>query len=318
MYGLSLDRRAIIPIRGVPFASGGDISPLAIALAVGAALTLSVASATPMAAGPGRMQSNAGGLGQPDDSMIHLPLLLKGYRCVGDLSGNIVDAITADPLPNVLVSVDGAGLSDVTDDNGDYLIPGVPPGQRSVTAALDGYVSISQDADVGCGMSELLNFALSPHLLPGEMRIVMTWGEFPRDLDSHLWLPPATPCHIYWFNPGLSCPFLSASLDRDDNSSYGPETITIEEWYPGTYTYAVYNWSKDAELTTSEAWVHVYMGASLVATYGVPTSGSGHWWHVFDIDGTTQTLTTHNTLTPDSPGPYDPGPGGGAGRRASH
>ena len=35
MHGLDLGGRAILPIRAVPFASGGDITPLAIALALG-------------------------------------------------------------------------------------------------------------------------------------------------------------------------------------------------------------------------------------------------------------------------------------------
>lgn len=56
--------------------------------------------------------------------------------------------------------------------------------------------------------------------------------------------------------------------------------------------------------------MHVYLGANVLATYDVPTSGSGRWWHVFDIDGATETLITRDYLTPDSPGPYDPGPGG--------
>ena len=34
MYGLSIDGRAIVPIRAVSFASGGEVSPLTIALAV--------------------------------------------------------------------------------------------------------------------------------------------------------------------------------------------------------------------------------------------------------------------------------------------
>jgi len=125
--------------------------------------------------------------------VVYLPLVFKAHNCSGNLNGNIVDATTGEPLPNVLVTVNGTGLSDVTDADGAYLIPGVPSGVRSVTAALGGYVTISQDVDVGCDTDNLLNFALSPDLPPGEMRIVLTWGETPCDLDSHLWLPPETP-----------------------------------------------------------------------------------------------------------------------------
>jgi hypothetical protein len=238
--------------------------------------------------------------------LVHLPLLFKRYVCSGDLSGHIVDATTANPLSNVLVTVDGTALSDMTDASGNYLIPGAPSGARSVTAALDGYVTISQEASIACSTNNLLNFALSPQLPPKEMRIVLTWGEVPRDLDSHLWLPPATPYHICWFQPGHLDAFPFAHLDVDDSSSYGPETITIKQWYPGAYSFAVQKWSADSDLTVSQARVHVYKGADLVATYDVPTSGSGGWWYVFDIDGATQAITTRDYLRVDAP--YDPYP----------
>jgi len=241
---------------------------------------------------------------------VGVPIVFNRYSCSGDLSGSVVDATTANPLPNVLVTVDGTGLSDLTDGSGNYLIPGVPSGARSVTAALEGYVTISQDVDIDCGVTNLLNFALSPNLPPDELRIVLTWGEVPHDLDAHLWLPLATPYHVYYFNPGSLTTFPFAHLDVDDITSYGPETITVKQWYPGAYIYAVCNYSGEAELTVSEALVHVYLGANLVATYDVPTSGYGKWWYAFDIDGTTQTLTPRGYLTPDYPGPYDPDPGG--------
>ncbi|MCW8631650.1 hypothetical protein OQH38_16240, partial [Acinetobacter baumannii] len=67
-----------------------------------------------------------------------------------------------------------------------------------------------------------LTYALSPvQTKLGSMRIVLTWGEKPLDLDSHL---NYSNQHIYWSNKEGH----QANLDVDDRDSYGPETITID------------------------------------------------------------------------------------------
>jgi len=140
------------------------------------------------------------------------------------------------------------------------------------------------------------------------MYIRLEWGATPPDLDSHLWLPSANPYHVYYRNKGSLTSFPYASLDRDARNGYGPETITIQQFYPGTYTYAVYNYSRcylgsSYSVRSSNAVVSVYRSGSLIASYSVSSaSGSGEcWWYVFDMDGSTQGITTRNVLIDSSP-----------------
>ena len=95
------------------------------------------------------------------------------------------------------------------------------------------------------------------------LQFTLTWGEEPRDLDSHLFTPeiPGTydtiAYHVYYASPGnaQSAPF--ADLDVDDVTSYGPEHITIWDEFPGTYSYAVYHYSGTGTIVTSGAEVGV-------------------------------------------------------------
>ncbi len=132
----------------------------------------------------------------------------------------------------------------------------------------------------------------------GELRFVLTWGALPTDLDSHLWTPDVNgdEYHIYYANRMSPDSTPYAGLDVDDVTSYGPETITISELYPGTYYYSVYNYSGSPALTTSDAQITAYDEFGLIGTYDIPTSGSGRWWHVFQIDGTSGQITFVNEI----------------------
>ncbi len=132
---------------------------------------------------------------------------------------------------------------------------------------------------------------------------VLTWGASPTDLDSHLWLPTATPFHVYFGNRGSQTVFPFASLDRDDITSYGPETTGILRYYAGTYKYAVYQYSSSGTLSTSGAQVKVYRNGALIQTYNVP-GGTGRWWYVLDVNGSTGGITPRNYLMSSQPGAY--------------
>ncbi|RJP49241.1 MAG: hypothetical protein C4583_12945 [Anaerolineaceae bacterium] len=140
---------------------------------------------------------------------------------------------------------------------------------------------------------------------------VLTWGSSPSDLDSHLWLPPATPYHVYFARRGSQTAFPFASLDRDDVNGYGPETIGILSYYAGTYKYAVYQYSSSGTLSASGAQVRVYRYGALIQTYNVP-SGTGRWWYVLDVNGSSGAITPRNYLTSTQPGTYNSGAAGAA------
>ena len=87
-----------------------------------------------------------------------------------------------------------------------------------------------------------------------------------------------------------------ASLDLDDTSSYGPETITLHLDSSlltdgAVFRYSVHDYSDGSSTTTtnlatSNAVIHLYKGNTLLNTYHVPQNETGSVWHVFDIDST--------------------------------
>ncbi|MDQ6976179.1 MAG: trypsin-like peptidase domain-containing protein [Mariprofundaceae bacterium] len=125
--------------------------------------------------------------------------------------------------------------------------------------------------------------------------IVLTWGANPRDLDAHLTGPTAnnvtTRFHTYFGRRGNS----GTSLDLDDTSSFGPETITIANWFTGTYRFSVHDYSDRASttsslLSTSTATARVYSPTGLIATYRVPRA-AGTLWTAFEMNKTATGIT---------------------------
>ena len=129
-----------------------------------------------------------------------------------------------------------------------------------------------------------MTYAISPVMtnLDG-MRVVLSWGEKPFDLDSHLIFPGG---HIYFDSKEGT----DANLDVDDTDSYGPATVTISKKHFGeSYIYAVQDYSNKGlpnsnYLSASKAKVFVYVGSSLVRSYSVPAGKRGNIWTVFKLN----------------------------------
>lgn len=129
-----------------------------------------------------------------------------------------------------------------------------------------------------------MTYAISPVMtnLDG-MRVVLSWGEKPFDLDSHLIFHGG---HIYFDSKEGT----DANLDVDDTDSYGPETVTISKKHFGeSYIYAVQDYSNKGlpnsnYLSASKAKVFVYVGSSTVRSYSVPAGKRGNIWTVFKLN----------------------------------
>ncbi len=236
----------------------------------------------------------------------YLPLLLRiTTPPAGTVNGRVINATNTQGISGAQVCVLSSNQCATTNAQGNYSIGNVAAGNQTVRASANGFVTIQQAATVPAGGTVTVDFALSPNLAQGEVRIVLTWGSTPTDLDSHLWLPTSNPFHVYFANRGNCNAFPFACLDVDDTTSFGPETITIKQRYNGTYVYGVYNWSNETSITNSGGRVQVYGPSGLVATYNVPTNGSGRWWYVFDLNGSTGALTPRNIIQSTPPGSYN-------------
>ena len=160
-----------------------------------------------------------------------------------------------------------------------------------------------------------------------EFRVVLSWGAAHSDLDSHLLVPPTVPgsstwCDVSWQQKkcrGVGTD--AAELDVDDTSYYGPETTTMKNPHPGVYAYLVHIYTGSGG-SSSTCWdtsginakVEVWSGekggllkALSQPLENPPSTCPGHvappttchqYWHVFNLDATTNTYTFVNQLVP--------------------
>ena len=198
-----------------------------------------------------------------------------------------------------------------TNSSGRYTISGIPVGYYTVEASIDGYVTgYSNIIVLSQNQRDNFDFTITPVLSGDEIRIVLTWGQTPRDLDSHLIgnTPSGSGFNVYYGDKVYSYNGKEmANLDVDDTTSYGPETVTILESIEGVYTYAVHDYtnggsSSSNAMSFSGATVKVYIGSDQVAEFNVPTDQVGVWWNVFNIDsnGNIMPINTISNTKPEA------------------
>jgi len=136
------------------------------------------------------------------------------------------------------------------------------------------------------------------------IRVVLTWGASPNDLDSHLVGPNAsstTRFHLFYGNRDIGATgtdYWQADLDYDDTSAFGPEVITIRQFVPGTYYFYVHNYSAGGSsnslvLSYSGAKVQVYRGnePTPINEFTVTKNQVGIYWNVFKL-----TIGSNNSI----------------------
>jgi hypothetical protein len=219
------------------------------------------------------------------------------------IAGVVRNALNGQPLANATVRLNG-GATSVSTAQGQFTFPNVPVTDASITATATGFINYSNTFTMGIGPTNTISFAMSPTIASGNtMRLVLNWGASPSDLDSHLETPPinGSTYHVYFGNTGslIFNPF--AALDVDDVSGFGPETITITNFFTGTYHYYIHNFSRNPALAGCGATAQLYTDAGLVAAVQVPDTGVGDYWYVARIDGATRFVTIINQITNQVP-----------------
>lgn len=175
----------------------------------------------------------------------------------------------------------GGTITRLSGNTMEYTAPDTP-GTYTLTATLRSDPSVRSTATVT--VVEPLT------TIQGETRFILRWGENPRDLDAHLWLPESKPYHVYYGRKGSDevCPF--ASLDVDDVDGFGPEVIKVRRLSGGQgyYQLWVHNFSRYGTFNSAQARVEI------VDERGVPTvieppanAGGSFWWHVLNLDAAT-------------------------------
>jgi len=83
-------------------------------------------------------------------------------QAAGVVRGVVLDAQSGEPLARVRVSVLGAGLHTVTDDQGRFTLSGVNPGEYTLQVATVGYRMIRKNFSLGAGQIQEFEVILSP------------------------------------------------------------------------------------------------------------------------------------------------------------
>lgn len=190
------------------------------------------------------------------------------------------------------IPVNGAGHYSAT----------LPQGTHDYTINANGY--IEKRGQITVSASGSFHFCMSPELRADQWRIEVSWGQNPRDLDSHLQFGAGCP-EMFYGRRSASCEGVTAALDVDDTSSWGPETTTLSNTQSCSgncqWIYKVKNYSGRYDRTHgwqhSQATVTVYNGNRQVgnpfevnANHGyTPSNGIGsfEFWSVLKIDGAT-------------------------------
>lgn len=208
---------------------------------------------------------------------------------VSTLSGTVTDAATNEPINGAAVSVtdeNGDEHSVVSAENGAYSLD-VAYGRVTVFAKADGYIVYSRAVNVAEGINQTHDIQMSRELASTQYRAVLTWGEEPTDLDSHLvGASEQGSYHVYYSDDQAydqNGEKIIAELDVDDVTSFGPETTTFDVSSSGSYSFFVHNYSGSPTLAASGAHVTLYRGDTKVGDYDVPSGGEELYWNVFQI-----------------------------------
>lgn len=220
----------------------------------------------------------------------------------GMIQGTVLNATNNNPISGATVQVSG-GQSATTDASGNYTIT-LDAGTRAIFASMSGfYTSNVTILRVQSSQTVTQNFSLAPEFVSGSgrIRLVLSWGQTPNDLDSHLLTPGGG--HVAYYARGDSTSSPYAVLDVDDVSGFGPETITIYQFQTGTYKYFIHNYSGSPDITTSTALAQIYDDNGLVSQLNIPTSpvNGSRYWYVCDINGATRQITIQNQLLSSPP-----------------
>lgn len=178
----------------------------------------------------------------------------------GNLIGKVVtDLVTQTGIPNATVTVVGTNLQTTTNANGDFQFNCVrPAGQKTVVATASacgtniGTVNVPTSGD-----SQLLVISLNCNaVIVDSIVAILQWAAQPPDLDAHLSGPNGQGgrFHLYFRNRA-NPPVPYVSLDTDDTSSFGPETLTILK-SAGAFIAGDYR-----------VWVHDYPQAGIDRTF---------------------------------------------------
>lgn len=234
-------------------------------------------------------------------------LMLDAGLNSGYANGTVTDATTGEKVAGVNIKLRKSWnnkigtviKTTITNENGYYEFSH-NPGIYTIEYSKEGYITGYKNIIIGIVDFEAQNAVISPEMPDdGNFRIVLSWSNMPRDLDSHLTGPTVEGdrFHLFYKYANTSyrnqhSDYYQLDLDNTDIVSKPniPETTTIVTQLDGVYRYSVHDYTNRGDansdaMAQSNATVNVYKGSVLVATYHVPPNVRGTIWTVFELSG---------------------------------
>lgn len=224
------------------------------------------------------------------------------------ICGTIRDARNARGIGGV--KVEAKGKSVTTWRNGFYRLRGIMPGTTVLKVGGGNFIPVEKEfvlrGNTHCeGVGAV---KLSPKMADNEWRAVLSWGRRPSDLDTHVyWGSRKT----IWYSRGMNWGYgMGVKLEKDDVSSYGPETMffkNTDKCNSGRaincdLAYKIKDYGRGGVIKSkSQASVILYHGDHVEGEWAIKdatnnVSPDKNWWHVFTIDGKTNTLKWHQGM----------------------
>lgn len=212
----------------------------------------------------------------------------SGNEVDGEVKGYIQDATTGKGMKATLKvrskgKKAGAVIEELYSKNDGSYIFGGEKGSYTIEVSAKGY--ITEYLDVSIEKDQVKtgeNVVLSPEVGEGEIRIVLTWGSRPLDLDSYA-IGKSSSGKSFAISFRNTSVADVGNLDVDDRNGYGPETITITDT-GASFEYSVVDFLAEGTLGGSDATVKVYLpGKSSAMEFKVP-QGEGLLWTVFKYE----------------------------------
>jgi hypothetical protein len=191
--------------------------------------------------------------------------------------GAVADAYTLPSRPRLFVVLRGvdatppALVAEVPIENGAFALT-LAPGAYTCVALVPGFMAFySPLCLVLAGRTAAVNLLFAPIPLPGQARVVLTYGSDPRaateprDLDVALLTPAG--CEASYKTLTCAAPGgAAARVDRDSRTGQGQEEVTVGGFAPGKYVLRVDERGGAAGRTR-------FMDAQAVAAYYSPATG---------------------------------------------